>query len=541
MRIVPVLILSSPLALFSAIAVGQQAVGPKADKCEALTKMDIPSVAITSAKSVVAGEFDGPRDPLTGADMSSFYKSMPAFCRVVAHAKPSSDSDIPIEVWMPLAGWNGKFEGNANGGFAGSIDYLALGASIIHGYATAGTDTGHTASGIDAKWALGHPEKIIDFGYRGIHEMTRIAKLIVPQFYGSAPAHSYFNGCSDGGREALMEAQRYPDDYDGILAGAPANNWTPLLSLGVVVTQAVTAAPASFIPPAKIPAISKAVLAACDKLDGVADGILDDPRQCRFDPTSIQCKEGEDTPQCLTAPQVTALKAIYAGLHDAHGQSIFPGYLPGAEEGPEGWSLWITGPAPAKSLMAFFGLGYYSNMVYGKADWDYKTFNLDSGLKAANEKTAAALNATNPDLSAFQSRGGKLILYHGWNDPAIPAVNTVKYYDSVIAKMGSTTANTFTRLYMIPGMQHCGGGPGPDEFGEGMNATASDPQHNVRIALENWVERGTAPTSFIASKAASANSPEITRPLCPYPQSAQYKSTGDPNSADNFVCANPVK
>jgi len=541
MRIVPVLILSSPLALFSAIAVGQQAVGPKADKCEALTKMDIPSVAITSAKSVVAGEFNGPPNPFTGADMSSFYKSMPAFCRVVAHAKPSSDSDIPIEVWMPLAGWNGKFEGNANGGFAGSINYLALGASIIQGYATAGTDTGHAASGIDAKWALGHPEKITDFGYRGIHEMTRIAKLIVPQFYGSAPAHSYFNGCSDGGREALMEAQRYPDDYDGILAGAPANNWTPLLSLGVAVTQAVTATPASFIPPAKIPAISKAVLAACDKLDGVADGILNDPRQCRFDPTSIQCKEGEDTSQCLTAPQVTALKAIYAGLHDAHGQSIFPGYLPGAEDGPEGWSLWITGPAPAKSLMAFFGLGYYSNMVYGKADWDYKTFELDSGLKAANEKTATALNATNPDLSAFQSRGGKLILYHGWNDPAIPAVNTVKYYDSVIAKMGSTTANTFTRLYMIPGMQHCGGGPGPDEFGEGMNATASDPQHNVRIALENWVERGTAPTSFIASKAASANSPEITRPLCPYPQSAQYKSTGDPNSADNFVCANPVK
>jgi len=541
MRIVPVLILSSPLALFSAIAVGQQAVGPKADKCEALTKMDIPSVAITSAKSVVAGEFNGPPNPFTGADMSSFYKSMPAFCRVVAHAKPSSDSDIPIEVWMPLAGWNGKFEGNANGGFAGSINYLALGASLIQGYATAGTDTGHAASGIDAKWALGHPEKIIDFGYRSIHEMTRIAKLIVPQFYGSAPAHSYFNGCSDGGREALMEAQRYPDDYDGILAGAPANNWTPLLSLGVAVTQAVTATPASFIPPAKIPAISKAVLAACDKLDGVADGILDDPRQCRFDPTSIQCKEGEDTPQCLTAPQVTALKAIYAGLHDAHGQSIFPGYLPGAEDGPEGWSLWITGPAPAKSLMAFFGLGYYSNMVYGKADWDYKTFELDSGLKAANEKTATALNATNPDLSAFQSRGGKLILYHGWNDPAIPAVNTVKYYESVIAKMGSTTTNTFTRLYMIPGMQHCGGGPGPDEFGEGMNATASDPQHNVRIALENWVERGTAPTSFIASKAASANSPEITRPLCPYPQSAQYKSTGDPNSADNFVCANPVK
>lgn len=536
MRTFSLLIAFTSLALCSALASGQQATAPQPDKCDALAKLQMPSVEIATAKTVAAGEFAGPRNPYTDADMTPFYKNLPAFCRVVAHSHLSSDSDIPIEVWMPLAGWNGKLEGNANGGFAGSIDYLAMGASILHGYATTGTDTGHAASGIDATWALGHPEKIIDFGHRGIHEMTRVAKLIVPQYYGSAVTRSYFDGCSDGGREALMEAQRYPEDYDGILAGAPANYWTGLLSLAVVDTQALTVNPASFIPPAKIASISKAVVAACDKLDGVADGVLNDPRQCHFDPASMQCKEGENTTECLTALQVTALKAIYAGLHDANGQSIFPGYLPGAEDGSAGWTLWITGPAPAKSAMALFGTGYYSNMVYDNAAWDYKTFELSSGLKAANEKTADALNATNPDLSAFRKHGGKLIIYHGWNDPAIPALNTVNYYESVIAKMGQAGADSFTRLYMVPGMQHCGGGPGADQFGEFMYTTVSDPQRNMRIALENWVEKGTAPGSFVASKAATANSPAMTRPLCPYPQSAKYKGSGDPNQAENFVC-----
>ena len=539
MRIFPILIAFSSLLFAAAVGRSQQAPTSENGKCEAIAKVALPNVEIKVAKVVAAGEFAGPPNPFTGADMSPYYKTLPGFCRVVANAHPSSDSDIPIEVWMPLSGWNDKLEGSANGGFAGSVDYVELGGSILHGYAAVATDTGHTASGIDAKWALGHPEKVIDFGYRAIHEMTRIAKLIVPQFYGSALAHSYFHGCSDGGREALMEAQRYPDDYDGILAGAPANNWTPLLSLGVSVTQALTATPASFIPPAKIPAISNAVVAACDKLDGVADGILNDPRQCHFDPASIECKEGDDNNKCLTAPQVTALKAIYAGLQDANGRSIFPGYLPGAEDGFGGWGLWITGQAPAKSLLAFFGIGFYSNMVYDNADWDYKTFELSSGLKAANEKTAAELNATNPDLSAFRSHGGKLILYHGWNDPAIPALNTVNYYNAVVARMGQSASDSFTRLYMIPGMQHCAGGPGPDEFGSGMDATATDPQHNIRIALENWVEKGTAPARLIATKAATGGSPEMTRPLCPYPQSAQYKGSGDPNQAKNFTCVGP--
>ena len=537
---ISVLIAPAALLLTSVLASGQPAPS-ETQKCEALAKLNLPNVIITTARAEAAGQFAGPRHPFTGADLTPFYKTLPAFCRVVAKAHPSSDSDITIEVWMPLDNWNGKLQGLANGGFAGAINYLELGASLQHGYVATGTDTGHAGSPIDAAWALGHPEKIIDFGHRGIHEMTRVAKLVIPQFYGSAPKRSYFAGCSDGGREALMEAQRYPEDYDGILAGAPANDWIGLLSLAVVDTQALTATPASFIPPAKVANIGKAVEAACDKLDGVADGVLNDPRQCRFNPASVQCKEGQDANDCLTAAQVSALNTIYAGIHDPSGRTIFPGYLPGAEQGEGGWALWITGPAPAKSLMAYFGLGYYANMVYDEKNWDYKTFTVESGMKTATRKTAEALNAINPDLSAFRRRGGKLILYHGWNDPAIPALNTVNYYQEVIAKMGRSAADSFTRLYMVPGMQHCGGGPGPENFGEALDAPSTDPQHNIRTTLENWVEKGTAPSSFIVSKQASANSPEITRPLCPYPQSARYKGNGDPNQAENFTCASSRK
>jgi len=551
MRILPMLVVSGSLLLSCAFTVAatanpasaQGTAQSSSDSCARIAGLELPNASITTAKVVAPGTFEGPPQVFSGGDLSAFYKMLPAFCRVVAHAKPSADSDIPIEVWMPLAGWNGKLIGLSNGGFAGQIDYRSLGASIARGYAAAATDTGHAGSPIDASWAIGHPEKVVDFGHRGIHEMTRIAKLVVQQYSGSAPKRSYFTGCSDGGREALMEAQRYPNDYDGILAGAPANYWTGLLSLAVVDTQALTATPASFIPPAKIPTISAAVLAACDKLDGVADGILNDPRQCHFDPASIECKAGDDSDKCLTVAQVTTLKQIYAGIHDSHGHAVFPGYLPGAEDGEGGWGLWITGPAPAKSLMAFFGIGYYSDMVYEKSDWTYKSFTVDSGLQAATEKTAAALDAVNPDLSAFRAHGGKLILYHGWNDPAIPALNTVNYYQNVIAKMGRADSDSFTRLYMVPGMQHCGGGSGPDTFGGTVDSSSDDPRHNVRIALENWVEKGTAPATIIATKTAAGpqGAPTMTRPLCPYPQSASYKGSGDPNSAENFVCALPKK
>ena len=406
------------------------------DNCEKLSVLKIAEATVNSAQSVAAGAYVGVPSPFSGADMAALYKTLPAFCRVVAEAKPTSDSDIKVEVWLPASGWNGKLQGIGNGGFAGLIDEMQLGTALKHGYAATATDTGHTGSPIDAAWALGHPEKIVDFGDRGIHEMTRVAKALVQAYYTKAPQRSYFAGCSDGGREALMEVQRYPEDYDGILAGAPANNWTPLLTTGAYDTKALTMDAASFIPASKIATIASAVNAACDGLDGVRDGILNDPRQCHFDPATIQCK-AEDSDKCLTAAQIVTLKKLYAGTPDSAGHIVYPGYPPGAEQGEGGWGLWITGPAPAKSLMAFFANGFFSDFVYEKSDWDLKTFGVDEGLKAANEKTAQALNATDPDLKAFQARGGKLILYHGWNDPAISALNTVNYYQRVIQEDGT--------------------------------------------------------------------------------------------------------
>jgi feruloyl esterase len=412
---------------------------------------------------------------------------------------------------------------------------------VSFGYAGAATDTGHTGSPLDASWALGHPEKVTDFGHRGIHEMTRAAKAIVRALFGNAPERSYFSGCSNGGRQALMEALRYPDDYDGILAGAPANDWTRLLASAVANSQALMLQDASYIGPAKVPAIAAAVVAACDAKDAVSDGILSDPRQCGFDPAALLCTEG-DSNTCLTAPQVTALKKIYDGPRDSKGAPVFPGYSPGAEDGPGGWAPWITGQAPGKSLMFGFGVGYFANMVYEKADWDFRTFKLEPALQEAERKTAATLNATDPNLKPFMERGGKLILYHGWADAAIPPLNTLRYYEKVTSTMGAREADSVLRLYLVPGMQHCAGGPGTDWLGQDGVMLTSNPDRNVLAALERWVEAGVAPSMIVAARHPGddpAQKPVMTRPLCPHPQVAKYNGSGDTNDAANFVCVSP--
>jgi hypothetical protein len=524
------------LLLLNVLTAGVAAFGQVG--CEKLAELKIPDATITAAQTVGAGAFVGPPAPFSGMDLSPFYKTVPEFCRVVAEAKPTSDSDIRMEIWLPASAWNGKLQAIGNGGFAGLIDTMQLGVALKAGYVAAATDAGHRGSPIEAAWALGHPEKVIDFGHRGIHEMTRVAKAVTQAYYSKPPERSYFAGCSDGGREALMEAQRYPEDYDGILAGAPANYWTRLLTLAAADTQALTKDAASYIPAAKIPAVAAAVNAACDAADGVKDDILNDPRQCKFDATTLECTAGEESDKCLTGAQVATLQTLYRGLHDSKGNQIFPGYLPGAEAGQGGWGLWITGPAPAKSLMADFAKGYFSNFVYEKPDWDFEAFTVDAGLKVAEQRTAGALNATDPDLKKFKARGGKLILYHGWDDPAIPAVNTVNYYESVIAKMGQRNADTFVRLYMAPGVQHCGGGPGPDGFGQVGLLSYIDPTHSMAAALEQWVEKGAAPGTIIASRYAGQDRQHavMTRPLCVYPETAKYKGSGDTNDAANFTC-----
>jgi feruloyl esterase len=534
MRTTVAVILASLLIVVSGATV---AADPSA-ACARVAALALPQTTI-EARVVAPGTFQGPPEPFTQVDISALYKSLPAFCRVSAVATPTPDSHIEIEVWLPADAWNGRLLGLGNGGFAGLVDFMNLSMALTKGYAATATDAGHKGSPIDATWALGHPEKVADFGHRGIHEMTRVAKEVVRAFYGRPQHKAYFDGCSDGGREALMEAQRHPEDYDGILAGAPANNWTALLATAVFHTRALTLDPASFIPPQKIPAIAAAVNDACDSLDGVKDGILVDPRRCRFDPASIRCGDA-DADSCLTPPQVTALRSIYQGPRDAKGTQLFPGYLPGAETGGGGWATWITGPQPKNSLMAYFGLNYFSYMVHGKADWDYRTSDFDRDLRTAIERTARALDANDTDLGPFKARGGKLIVYHGWQDPAIPASATVGYFESVVKRLGSPATDAFARLYLAPGVQHCGGGPGADAFGQAGDWSSDDPSRSLRASLVEWVEKGTAPGTIVATRyegEGAARKPTVTRPLCAHPREARYKGAGDPRDAASFACA----
>jgi feruloyl esterase len=387
---------------------------------------------------------------------------------------------------------------------------------------------------VDASWALGHPDKIVDFGWRAIHEMTVKAKAIIQAFYGNAPKKSYFSACSNGGRQGLMEAQRFPADYDGIIAGAPANYWTKVFATFIWDIQAMQKQPDSYIGANKIPAIAKAVVAACDAADGVKDGVLNDPRECHFDPQTLLCKEG-DSDSCLTAPQAAALKKIYDGPVNAQGKQMFPGFLPGGEAGGGGWVTWI-GQAPGKDLQSIFAGGFYKNMIVSKEPVDLKTINVEDAVKMADDQQGQTFNAIDPDLKPFARRGGKLIVYHGWSDAALPPEGAINYYNSVEAALGGKSS-FFMRLFMVPGMQHCAGGPGANSFGQ--FTPAGDADHDLNQALERWVEKGIAPDKLIATKFVDDNPKKdaaMTRPLCAWPQSAKYKGTGDPNDAANFDC-----
>jgi len=509
----------------------------EAATCENLSSLELPGTTITLAKTVEAGAFVPP-DPKVSKEAAERYQKLPVFCRVMATLKPTADSNIKVEVWMPVSGWNHKFQGEGNGGFAGSLPYGQMAGALAQGYATAGTDTGHEGEATDAAWALQHPEKIADFGYRGIHEMTEKAKEIAAAYYSQAPQRSYFVGCSDGGREALMEAQRFPNDYDGILAGAPANYWTHLLTSGADTAKTVLGTPGGYIPPAKIPAIGAAVLAACDAQDGVKDGIVSEPAKCRFDASTLLCKDAE-TDRCLTAPQVASLTKLYAGGRTSSGTPFFPGYSPGGEEGDGGWKSWITGAGPGDSEGNHYVNGFFRYMVFNDPSWTYRTADIDASLRAADEKMASELNSNDPNLTPFQKRGGKLIIYHGWSDAAIAPQNTIDYFHGVMAEMGANKSGQFARLYMVPGMQHCIGGPGPSLFGQFSVIPGKSPKDDVYLALEQWVEKGVAPGRIIATKLKEgdpSNAVEMTRPLCPYPEVAMYKGAGDTNDAASFVC-----
>lgn len=443
---------------------------------------------------------------------------------------------------LPRSG-TGNTKGVGNGGFAGFLIYPAMNWALETGSAVSGTDTGHTGTGIESHWALGRPTQAVDFGWRAIHETAVASKKIVEAFYSRAPAHAYFTGCSDGGREALMEAQRFPNDYDGTVAGAPANFWTHLLPMAAWVEQALVAEPGSGIPAAKLPAITHAVLAACH---GEA-GYLDDPSRCEFDPAVLRCKAG-DADTCLTDAQITAVRKIYSGPHNSAGQPIFPGFEPGSEAGLAGWSLWITGPGRNPSvgpLHLAFARGYFSDFVFDKPNWDIGTMNFDSDVALADQRTGEALNAIDTDLTRFKATGGKLIQYHGWYDPAIPPRSSIDYYQAVASKMGGIEElQSFYRLFMAPGMQHCGKGEGPNAVGGvfGLPAPSKDASHDVVAALAHWVEAGLPPAQIVATRYKDNDSGkgiQAQRPWCPYPEVARYSGQVSRRDVDNFACAKP--
>jgi hypothetical protein len=498
-----------------------------ADSCTATKDLKLPDTTIATAERVTSGDLEGP-----GIDPP--LHSLPAFCRVTGVLRPTADSEIRFEVWLPEKDWNSRFLGVGNGGFAGSIGYRQLAGNLSRGFATAGSDAGHQAEGEDASWAFGHPEKINDFGWRAVHLTAERAKDVVKAYYGKTAAKAYFDSCSDGGREALMEAQRFPEDYDGILAGAPANNWTRLLSSGVDVTQTITGNPRAYISSMKLPAIERAALAACDALDGVKDGFISNPAKCHFDPAVLLCKAG-DSLDCLTQPQVNSLKKLYAGGVDGRGRSIFPGYSMGDESGA--WRNWILGEGPGAGSGVQYAQNYFRYMVTGNPKWNILTADVDASLVAAGKETASALDSTNPDLSPFSAHGGKLIMYHGWNDPAISPWNSIAYYQSVQKTIGAEKTESFMRLYMAPGMEHCAGGPGPSSFGQLGIPTSIGPKYGVFDALVDWVEKGVPAEDVIATKYTADNKVLMTRPLCPYPSIAKYKGTGDTNDAANFACS----
>jgi feruloyl esterase len=511
---------------------------PDEADCARLLDQKLDQTELTSVRSVSSGYRISLRTALVGVP----WFKVPASCRVEGVIKPSPDSEIHFALWLPSEAWTGRLQGVGNGGFAGAIDTLMLTLALQRGYAVVATDTGHVASDRDGSWALGHPEKLRDFGYRAIHESALRAKALVAAYYGHPARYAYFGSASNGGREALMEAQRFPEDYDGILAGCPAADGASLLSSVGWIEQRLQQTRASYIPPAKLPAIAAATVRACDAQDGVADGIIDDPRNCRFRPETLLCT-GAETDDCLTAAQVDSLRAIYSGP----GGNRLHGYEPGGELGMLGWKEYLLGSGFGKSVLYGYALDFPRYLIYGDPGWTLdRMVDVERYHQDAEHALGEVYSADNPDLSRFAARGGKLILYHGWSDPAIPPRMTIDYYNSVLERMGPERAATFLRLYMVPGLQHGLGGPGANVFGQVPPGGDADPGHNMSAAIEAWVEKGQAPQAIIASGYAENPfkpllAPERsklvrTRPLCPYPQVARWDGQGSSDVAENFRC-----
>jgi len=516
--------------------VGICATPAAAATCESLARLALPETEIMAAQSIPAGSYIAPDKEV--------FANLPAFCRVAAKLTPTSDSNIKIEVWMPSSSWNGRYLGTGNGGGGGSIIYGALAIYLRLNYAVANTDQG-VSDGVGPHPLVGHPERQIDQATRSTYLMTVRSKQIIEAFYGDSPRYSYFAGCSSGGGQAVHEALQFPGDYDGIVAGAPFMNETHL-SAGHIWNSLAFDGPA-LITLAQANAVTAAVVKQCVGQDGglSSDNFLRDPRDCHWDPSALQCTGGPaDAPTCLTAPQVGALRKFYQGpINPRTGERILAGRVRGSENNPV-YLAAVAGLGPSQ------GFQYW---VFGN-DFDWRTFDFDQDMDAIDDALAATVNANTADLEEFKSRGGKLILTHGFADPRLPTLNTIAYYERLISnqtregrhdageqKEALRRTQEFARLFLFPGVSHCGGGAGPGTLEGDTLPTGPGTGNSTieRIALDplvQWVERGIAPDQMIAYKVTTGGMTVFSRPVCPYPELPRYSGVGDATKASSFVC-----
>jgi feruloyl esterase len=496
----------SPLTLTGFAQASKQA-------CESLQIPHLEKTDLLSMSWVMAGTYTPPK-PCPNAKTMEVQLS--GHCIVKLAARPSADSDIRIELWLPEASsWNGKFLGTGSGGYSSNLSYDQMAEAMARGYAVGGSDTGH--QGDDLSFGVGHPEKIRDWAYRSTHVLAQTGGAIVSGFYGRQVARAYFSGCSTGGQQGLSEAQRYPDDFDGIIAGDPGNDRILLNADFVESWRATHPDDGSKFDVRKLAALNKASIAACDKDDGVADGIVTDPLTCRFDPASLRCPSGTNDISCLTDAEVTAVRELYAGpVRDQAGKPVYPGWAKSSEAG---WGSYLVNPSePVRFL-------FWRLWVYNDPGYAVQSFKTQDAIAKARQEMPY-VEATDADLRAFQKHGGKLLMYHGWADPVVPPENTIQYYEGVERRLGGDTENSL-RLFMVPGMYHCGGGPGASTF-------------DTLGALDTWVSSGKAPDRLLATHQENGTS-IFSRPLCPYPQTPRWDGEHSVNSAASFNCIAPGK
>jgi feruloyl esterase len=502
---------------------------PVAEACNMarFAGLQLDHARVTSANWMPAGAY-------TPTQGQAPLENLPAFCRITAEATPSSDSLIRFEVWVPATQWNGKLVATGNGGYSPELNYGDMAYAMREGYAVLGGDSGHqSADPNDMLFAVGHPQKIIDWGTRSVHAITAPGKQIVAGLMARAPAESYYYGCSTGGHQAYAEVQRYPEDFNGVIAGDPGNNRVALNAEFLwrfLSNHAPNDNTHPLLTPAKVALVTRAAVAACDSLDGVKDGVIADPRLCtreKFNVESLRCKTG-DAPDCLTDAQLRAVERIYQGPVDpvTHA-SIYPGPVVGSESA---WSSYWGSTAPVRA-------DFWRYWAFNDPSWNWWTFDYHRDYAAALAKLGPLVDQNNPDIGAFKAHGGKLLTYQGWADPVVNPLDTIAYYEKVRALQGSQAqTDAFFRLYMVPGMAHCKGGVGQTNFGnQGAPAPVVDASHDILSALDQWVTQGRAPDAIIASEVTNGTVIS-TRPLCSYPKRAIYRGSGDTRAAASYTC-----